>query len=322
MRDRIRLPLGLVVTSVLLAVSCGKPAVEPQTLDEFIGWDQFDERAAEEAWNDNWRQIEEMTVACMAEKGLDYTAWIPPDVGLGSFLEESLSDSEWKLRYGYGFFAVMITEARWTVEHAEELAEGNPNWVHAEAVPEDVDYDYWVESWACQELAELEVRGEPDTELIPALEKAWSPLEEFREELQHDLENDPRLRDAREAWSACMAGQGYDFDTEEDIEDYLFSIGENLEEGALIGLIRGEISEAVVQPLADEELAIAAADVACRGDLDRLHEELRAEYEGKFIAEHREQLEKIRVLEQQFMQMLLEGKEPEAPEDEDLDPGG
>ena len=55
------------------------------------------------------------------------------------------------------------------------------------------------------------------------------------------------------------------------------------------------------------ELAIAAADLACRDGVDRIREEVRCEHEGLFIDEHREDLESIRELEQQLSAILLEG---------------
>lgn len=307
MRSRFRLLVGLLAVLGLLITSCSESVMdfEPQTLEEFMGWDRFDEQAAREAWFETSWRIEELTAECMEEKGIEYTAWLPPDfyIGEAPIYEVGLTDSEWKLRFGYGFFAAPLFEVRWTREHAEKLGEGNPNQEHH--APEGVEY--WEESWACGDLAELEVRGEPVSELIPVLEEAWNPLVSAREDVQSDLENDSRLIGALGEWAACMAGKGYDFATEEDIHDYLSSkLDDFLSDDG-----EDSFPEAEIEPLAEEELAIAADDVACRAELDPLYEELRAEYEGRFIAEHREQLEKIRVLEQQLMQMRLEGKEPE-----------
>lgn len=315
MRNRIRLLVGLVAVLGLVVVSCGEPVVdyEPQTLEEFMGWDDFDERAAYEAWNETSRRIQELTVECMAAKGLEYTPFGPYSIPENEIWLDSavMSESEFKLHYGYGFFATMLNEYQFNVEHSEELAQENPNWVFAEGeTPEGVDY--WAEAWACEDEAELEVRGETDTELVPALEEAWTQLGSALEELREEVENDSRLADAEEQWAACMAEKGYDFASEEDIFDHFSPMMNDLEEkGGFEALMEGAIPVAEIEVLAQEELAIAADDVACRTDLDIVYKELQAEYGGKFIAEHFERLEEIRVLEQQFMQMRLEGKEPE-----------
>ena len=121
-------------------------------------------------------------------------------------------------------------------------------------------------------------------------------------------QDDPRLAAAEESWSTCMADAGYDFAAEEDVERYLMEKLAELEETANLGtLVLTVAFERDVQPLVDEELAIAAADLACRADLDRIRADLTREYEGAFIADHREQLEEIRELDRQFMEPILEG---------------
>jgi hypothetical protein len=108
--------------------------------------------------------------------------------------------------------------------------------------------------------------------------------------------------------SACLDEKGYSSSSEEDIESYLVGklegLGESLAEGTLI---LDEAMETDLQPLADEEIAIATADLACRADVERIRVELQREYEGLFIDQHREELEAIRELEQQLAAILLEG---------------
>jgi hypothetical protein len=100
------------------------------------------------------------------------------------------------------------------------------------------------------------------------------------------LEIDPRLVEAEAGWSACMAEEGYAFATKEDLENYFWPNLDDLENaGGFDALMEGVITKSDVQALADEELAIAAADVACRADLDQVHEALRSEYQSEFIDE-------------------------------------
>jgi hypothetical protein len=105
-----------------------------------------------------------------------------------------------------------------------------------------------------------------------------------------------------------MAEHGYDFATEEDIENYLWSKTALIEDaGGFEAVVDGRITEEEMRPLIDEELAIAAADVACRTELDEVNEEVLRDHQGEFIDEHREQLEKIRELDQRLMEILMEG---------------
>lgn len=154
MRNRPSLMLGLALVLVLLASSCGGAASDGQTLDEVMGWDDFDEQGAHQAYVELSTEAQEMVADCMAGKGLEYTVWEPPQ----GFTLEDLPGDEFLLRYGYGFFAVMLEDYRYRLEHAEELAEENPNEaVHAQQAPESVDYmAAWVE---CGDLADEALLG-------------------------------------------------------------------------------------------------------------------------------------------------------------------
>jgi hypothetical protein len=337
MRNRSHSLAGLLAAAALVAASCGGPSYEPQTLDEFMGWDTFDEDAAAAAFEGVNRQIEQQVAACLAEKGYEVPDF--PAEPEKPVWGEGLTDDEFLLRYGYGFFAAVIEDHRDSRNHETALRE---LWVCDDdaVVTEDLPVseilrgclspmETWMEEVGfeefmaaeeeCEGPAQRDVRGEPDTELLPALEQAWRPLESALEEMWAELESDSRLVEAQEDWSACMADKGYDLDypratagePEGVIAEYLSPMMDEVEaRGGLAALNAGMISVEEIQPYADIELALAAADVACRSDLHETWEELRAEHQGRFIAEHREQLARIRELEQRLMRMRLEGREP------------
>ena len=81
MRSRHRVTVTLVSIVALLIAACGSgssvtidtAAPAGQTIEEFIGWDEFDEQAAYEAWLAMRARIDEMTAECMADHGLEYT---------------------------------------------------------------------------------------------------------------------------------------------------------------------------------------------------------------------------------------------------------
>jgi hypothetical protein len=90
----------------------------------------------------------------MTDRGLGYTVWLPPEdffIALDRRgWEEELTDSEAKLRYGYGFFAMMLEGYRYNVVHADELAAENPDDVIHSQGAGDVDYmAAWVECGDC-----------------------------------------------------------------------------------------------------------------------------------------------------------------------------
>jgi hypothetical protein len=302
-----RVPTPVIAVAVLLiGTSCGSADVLPttgpssQTLDEFMGWADFDQAAADRAHADLMARVGEMTVECMADHGLDYTPWIPPD----ALDLDELPPAESLLLYGYGVFALMLEQYRFEMGHPDEI--GNPNEaIHAQNAPEGVDY--MTVMWGCEDDAESAlIGGSPELPLL--VDEAWSPLNDELDAVHQELERDPRLAEAEMVWSACMAERGYDFASEGDVEAYLGErFGEFDELGGSPALWEGVLTEADLQPFADEEMAIAEADASCRGEFDEVREELRRAYESRFIDEHLEELEQIRPIEERLMDQLLAG---------------
>lgn len=242
----------------------------------------------------------------MASRGLEYAPYEGP-TGERLLLGEGLSDSEFRLQFGYGVFTGMLDEARWNTEDQSFEGIEPDEWYWAFA--DDPDYMATLDECTVQvenELGRLD-SGFVET-LSASLEEAWGPLDSELESVPQRIKEDSRSVEAEKAWSACMDDKGFDFATEEDIDAYLMAKLEEFEEEANLGtVLLTEPFERDVQPFIDEEMAIAAADVACRAELDRLRKELQREYEGWFIDDHRDELEKIRELEQQLMEVILEG---------------
>lgn len=313
MRKWTHLVVGFTMVLALVSASCGETASGPggvpselQTVDEFMS--RADPEAEYRAFVGLGNRFEGMLVECMAEQGLEYAAR-EADPGSRPLLGEGLSDSEFMLEYGYGVFTAMFDEARWTSEHPPDEQGADPDVLWGEFT-DDLEA-YMVVLDECSVRVE-EKLGRPDPGFVEALsaslDEAWDPIGSELEDIPQRIERDSRYVEAEKAWSACMADNGYDFATEEDIENYLMSRRDEFEEDANLGtLVLTAAFVKDLQPFIDEELAIAAADLACRAALDRVREELQPEYEGLFIDKHRDQLEKIRELDQQLMEVIMEG---------------
>ncbi len=353
MAGRTRRAFVLLSAICLLAAACGSDelvnaagsATEAETLDEFFGWDVEDpeqQAAEEEKWRQREREMQEEIAECMAEEGFDYkpVIWEEEFGFAGPDDEEELTEEEWKLKYGYGIFAMMLEEMeRWDEEGPPDEEFIDPNMEYMESLSESEREAYekalwgdwegnqpepqfdeegneiwaepdWSEIGGCQNTVQQEYYGgneEAWQELDKELQPAWEEFDQW-------VNTDARVVELTQAWSACMAEKGYDFENEEAIHEYLIGLEEDLwtqnepppdwepteEEIENMGPFGPGVDEADVQALADEELGIATADVECAGDMYEEIDEIRKDYEGEFIEKHRDLLERQRDLMQEF----------------------
>lgn len=317
MRNRAHSVVGIITILALASASCAGTSYEQrgsppqlQTIDEFmvIGMDEFGEEAEQRALADLQNRIEGLLVHCMADQGLEYVTY-ERDAEERPVLGDGLTNSEFMIEYGYGVFTAIYDEARWNTEYPPEEVGVDPDVMWGEFT-DDMD-SYMAEMDECTDQIEEDL-GRPEPGFLDGLresvDEAWSPLEAKIEDMRRQLDRDSRLAEAEKDWSACMAGKGYDFATEEDLKSYLMSkLGEFQEGTTTDSATLTSDFEKDIQPFIDEEMAIAAIDVTCRGELDSLRQKLQREYEGWFIDDHRDELEKVREAEHRFMEVILEG---------------
>ena len=155
---------------------------------------------------------------------------------------------------------------------------------------------------------------------------------EFGEELEalyEKVESDPRIVAIQDDWSACMADLGYTFSNQEEMYEYIFTdfqaradevlgsqfndpfagwteeeINEFFEtksdeeiEAFFVeaeSATRSDVDEEALAALNEEEIALAVADIDCRGDSQDIYQEVYAEYEADFVRQNRTRLEEIR----------------------------
>jgi hypothetical protein len=124
-----------------------------------------------------------------------------------------------------------------------------------------------------------EVVTEPAREALGELAAAAS------DDLLTPIENDPTVVAAEEAWAACMGEHGHPVDSPDEPAAELAETAEELTESGA--------DSAEWQELAQEEQAVAEADLGCRetSGLDSAQQELIDELLPRFIDEQRDLLE-------------------------------
>ncbi len=333
----------------------------PKTLADFFGYgeENRDPAADEARYREQEMEVQQSIAECMAAEGFEYTPYVQDQDFAYYGPGEDLTEEEWKAKYGYGYFTMMLEETAAFEEGGFDQQynpEDDPNWVYQESLSDSERQAYeialygnwenfeqvapevdeegneiWVEPdfaeiGGCQNLAYEDIYGGfgPD----PEQEEIWQQLEPAYDDLWSRIESDPRIVEANEEWAACMADAGYSFTTQQDIWMYLDELGQDLWSGqedfyqqieaqaqalpedereafyeesyANVGPWGPDVDSEQIQALADEEMAIAAADTECGGDMTDLRTEVQEEYEAQFILENFELLQKQKAMQDEL----------------------
>ena len=132
MGNRTHVAVVIIPILFLASASCagtssesrGAPP-EPQTIDEFMGWDEVGEGAEHQAAAVLHTRIEAGLVECMAGRGLEYAPYEGP-TGERPVLGEGLSEREFMRTYGYGVFTGMLEPAAATPSWKEATGRATP----------------------------------------------------------------------------------------------------------------------------------------------------------------------------------------------------
>jgi hypothetical protein len=350
--------LGSVVA--LVAAGCGSGSgddASEESLASFMGWDDRedeDPEAAEARWRDQEAQVQEAIRACMAEEGFEY---IPVDHSGGSVMAFDEGGQEEHLRkYGFGITTWVLNDD--VEEEVFDEAFDDPNHEIVEAMS-DSERDAYYEALygsdeEMREIAEIEYDEETGEELGysfsgpgPGCEGAahaevygegsdtselWEELQPAFDEMYERVRSDPRIVEAEQDWSRCMAEAGYEYTSQEEMHDSVWEefdaqlqelMGDSMWADPFEGWTEAEIEaffeestddeidalfaqaeaehassvdEEAVRALQQEEIDLALADHECSGGEERweLWEEVSREYEADLIAENRETLERLR----------------------------
>lgn len=265
------------------------PAVRPQD-SVFFAFDQ-EEYARERGFGiTTWYGEEDLFLSGDGD-------WVDPNAEIVAALSESESEAYHEVLYGMDAFG--------------EIGSGDIESVGA----------LW--GSGCNGKAYEEVFG--------AMTAVFAELGPQLEELEQRVEADPRFRDAEDKWAACMADRGFPYDSQETMYEQVaeefsrrleeivgmesatfalfsamseeqiqeFSEGRSEEEIAdLFDQTRREamagVDQEALEALQQEERELAVASFECGEEMNETVGEVLREYEGDFVKENRDVLERLR----------------------------
>ena len=198
-----------------------------------------------------------------------------------------------------------------------EIIQDTP-WEEIEAMTPEEQEAFYDEAYA---------NWEPDGCFNEAYETLWGSGEAdaFYQEFGDDLDafyeraqSDPRIVESQNEWSSCMADKGHNYANEQEMYSYFYgdeygvgefqqrvdeivtwpepdpSLWEDLEEGEEPefdpSLFGPQYDIELLQPLIDEEIAVATANYECSQDMHELWEEIYKDLERQFIEQNMDRL--------------------------------
>lgn len=218
------------------------------------------------------QQIQE----CMRDAGFEYNV----DTQMMSMGDPraDMAPLEWAQQYGFGVWTQMDPDNN-PYASMNEMEWANQEIV--EALSESESNAWFEANNRCNE----EAYAEDDIYRNPMVQQA---LEDFYEQVN----NDPRVRDAEEAWRGCMADAGQPFETEQEMYDQAYAVWNGDEELAELesqfyeseAWLEDSPDHAQWQALVDEEIAMAVADATCTPTLQEVREEVQKDMRPDLVA--------------------------------------
>lgn len=312
------------------------------TLEDFIpgGSPNYDEID----WREQELATQQKVAECMAAEGFEYIPYVPSDVG-GGFIGEEWDEETWVRENGFGVATWIVNQDRF-IQYEEEAA-NDPNNAIVEAMdelereeyyrllhggePEIIENTPWeeIEAMTPEEQQAFYDEAYRDWEPDGCYNTAWNDsfnqdaaqafYEEFSDDLEavySDVESDPRIVEAQNSWSSCMAEAGYNYSTQEEMYGYFhgdeFGQGEfSLKVDALITypeyteeemesfteeqlndpeLWQPQFDINELQPLIDEEIAVATANYQCSQSIQDIWTEVYEDLQQQFLDDNMDRL--------------------------------
>ena len=236
-----------------------------------------------------FRRVEDLKAECMKEQGCEYLPWYPeePDAAVSPVLEDPIEDAR---LHGYGTFTT-------DVPVGQELVDPNEAITSAMSETERAAYDAALYRGSPGPSPSADGEDDlSDPNLVGCDAWAWDALygpvpEEIRtvqedpryveidqavSDITAKIASSPDLARLNEAWSECMAKEGFDYLSPDEAvaEFYRLQIDLSIEyenEGV-------PESESVLAEHREDEIATAVADQTCRKDVGYEDELIQIQY--------------------------------------------
>lgn len=234
------------------------------------------------------RVVEERVAACMTAAGFEYTPQVPAvaDVVVGT--GPAQGSAEFVERYGYG----IANPPPDTVDGISWSLEGS-DWEYVSslsaAAKEAYDDALWGPVTATEGDVVTREGGCRDTAWLgPTGTDAFAGLSEEASTFLAALGDDPAFAQVDTAWSGCMSEQGYLYaDPDAAVQDFVDRSTALIDPETRVSDPEGTAA------LAEDELATAAADLACRAQTgyDEEHATIADELQQEWVDLHRTELD-------------------------------
>lgn len=265
----------------------------PTSLAELVGpVPSMDAGAAQQWYLDREVERQEAMAECMADAGFEYVPIDPAELSETPWSAEiEWESSEWVETYGFGASTLRFPQAvvgPTLVGYTDPAndAEPHPNQVYVDGLSEE-DREAW--SAALSDCDSSTWSSSQSENLAAAFNERFS--QEITA-MYDEMRDDPRYEDIHAEVRSCVSEAGFDYVDHEtflnDIEARLAPLDEEARQGAL--------SPAAIEELGRiqaDEIAVATAVDDCGGRFlseNPAYQDLVAEYEASFIAEHEDAL--------------------------------
>jgi len=283
----------LIIGGVLVLAACGGGSDEKdagQTQQPTSGGDGTQQIGREEFGMTEEQLVnaieagESRIAECMADAGFEY---IPVDSETfrdamdAQGTVSGISDEEFVAQYGYGITTLPPTsDFRFGEENQaifDDLSSEDQVAYGRTLLGENTQATYvnmleaedFLPAGGCTETAIKEVYTEE--QLSPSFFNPFDAL----------VEQDPRMIAAQQAWSECMAEDGYDYEMQGDPEDEFVERLDAITGGADPNTLTGGDKEALTE-LQGEERAIAKVDFDCAAEhIDAVEQQVERDISGR-----------------------------------------
>lgn len=256
-------------------------AAEPDSpIDQIIPYLELTDRQRKLVGVEYGRRLEAHLATCMAGEGFRYIPIDPDQPGLTGTPEGIPSSAEeMAAEYGYG----VVLNVRLSYQPITTEID-DPNVAIQEELSAAEQEAYRHSYGICATEA---VQTYPDPFGSGSEEEAW--LADQLSAIQTAVWEDPRVQQAVDGWSRCMAEQGYEFAHPDDARAHVADLVAPISNDQT-GPGLDDTTAAELDRLQEIELEVARTDFTCAGQLKRTIEEVRFEQEAELIEDNGERI--------------------------------